>query len=134
MDSVYLISEPDGEMVKVGVARSPHVRLCTLQTGNPRKLALIFTREMPTREMAYQAEFRAHGMLLRWKQEGEWFKIPARIAVQEVEWACNFVNNVSKDVRYRERLRLRSIGFDYKADLEAELAAEAVPGDGTEGE
>lgn len=131
---VYVIAEPDGEYAKVGVTQSPLVRLCTLQTGNPRRLSLIYQEELPTRDMAYQAEYRAHGAMLRWRLEGEWFKIPARYAEQEVKWACNFVRNTRQHPYYRDRLHLRSLGFDYQEMLDAELAAEAVAGDGTESE
>lgn len=124
---LYVIAEPKTGFVKFGIANNPNGRLSSLQTGNPRKLELAYCEEMPTREMAEQAECRAHGICLKWRAEGEWFSYPTDLAIQEAKWACNFVRNFRARLPAHSNIhRLRDLGFDYKSFLAEELAAEAA--------
>lgn len=123
---IYVIAEAGSGFIKVGVAQNPRARLSTLQTGNPRKLSLEFVHECQSRLAAEQVEYRAHGTMLRWRKEGEWFDVPLDHAIQEVKWACNFVQNYTARVGPNTlTTRSRSMGFDYAEFLAEELATEA---------
>ena len=60
--------------VKIGVAQDPLSRLKELQTGNPRKLALILTIGPMSEKQAYDAERWCHRKFRRWFVRGEWFR------------------------------------------------------------
>lgn len=123
---VYVIAEAGTQFLKIGVARNPNTRILELQTGNPRKLSLEFYQAVPTKRRAQQVEYRAHGSLMKWRAVGEWFECPIIEAVYAVQAACNFVHNYRTKLHPTSDLhRTRHLGFDYRAFLEEELAAEA---------
>lgn len=70
---VYIIT--DGEDYKVGVSDNPAKRLKQLQTGNPKKLKIVSTFELPKKELAFKVEKEAHTKIQSlYEKRGEWFK------------------------------------------------------------
>lgn len=70
---VYIIT--DGEDCKVGVSDNPAKRLKQLQTGNPKKLKIVDTFEVPRKEIAFKVEKEAHSKIQSlYEKRGEWFK------------------------------------------------------------
>lgn len=78
---VYVIRGDHG-MNKIGVSTDPNTRISDLQTGSP--FALHFEFIGMTSGSGYDIETEAHAMLDRHRQEGEWFKVPAEMAVAAV--------------------------------------------------
>lgn len=66
---VYLIREVGSSFVKVGVASDPSRRLSDLQTGNPRRLEIVWT--IPG---GYDLERALHSWFDKYRAEGEWFE------------------------------------------------------------
>ena len=61
--SIYLIHMSDSTFYKIGMSLDPHIRLSTLQTGNPNALVLLKTRtvtDMRTAEMGLHRLFDAY--------------------------------------------------------------------------
>ena len=79
LTSLYVIAESPSGPVKIGISRTPLARVSTLQTGNPRPLALMH-RWVLDNATALAWEKRIHLDLAEWKLEGEWFAIHPRIA------------------------------------------------------
>jgi hypothetical protein len=75
---VYVIEGESGHH-KIGVSRDPIQRLSQLQTGShvPLKFAYIGV----TPGSGYDIEGRAHELLDAHRKEGEWFLVPASIAI-----------------------------------------------------
>lgn len=67
---IYAIS--DGEFVKLGKANNPLIRLANLQTGNPRKLKILFTIRC---DNPFTVEAALHRFYKNCHISGEWFKI-----------------------------------------------------------
>lgn len=62
---VYLVS--DGDAYKVGYSTDPHGRLASLQTGNPRRLRLLFyVPGTPEDEAALHAKYIGDNLLQEW--------------------------------------------------------------------
>ena len=64
---------------KIGVSTDPIARLAQLQTGSP--VPLRFAYIGATRSNGYNIEAAAHALLDAHRQEGEWFLVPASIAI-----------------------------------------------------
>lgn len=77
--AVYCIAEIvcekplEFDLFKIGVASDPRKRLASLQTGNPRRLALIIVDWFRTRGDALFVERRAHDHIKEHARVGEWF-------------------------------------------------------------
>lgn len=78
--AVYCIAEIEDDVrpldfsrFKIGVASNPCKRLSSLQTGNPRRLALIIVDWYRSRLDASIVERRAHEYLIKHGCRGEWF-------------------------------------------------------------
>lgn len=85
---LYVIAPKNyGHPVKVGVAHDVKSRLSGLQTGNPQRLA-IYHQELASssghRPTAYRLEAALRSMLAPWAMVGEWFDIPASVAVARI--------------------------------------------------
>jgi hypothetical protein len=74
---VYIIGEIRGDKiagpVKVGISQTPFGRLSTIQTGNPRKLAVACAFAIPSRDIARTLERAFHYVKSDLRLEGEWF-------------------------------------------------------------
>ena len=68
--------------VKIGISVDIENRLPQLQTGCPYRVQLV--QSWQTRE-ARKVESRAHTALAKYRSMGEWFGIPAQVAVDAVE-------------------------------------------------
>ena len=75
---IYVIEGESGHH-KIGVSRDPIQRMAQLQTGShvPLKFAYIGV----TPGTGYDIEGRAHELLDAHRKEGEWFLVPASIAI-----------------------------------------------------
>ena len=68
---LYVIS--NGDAFKVGFSKDPKRRLRQLQTGNPKKLQLVYTKEIEVAPVRLIEDI-AHKSLKFTKVQGEWFK------------------------------------------------------------
>ena len=80
MPGVYVLNDPNTQLIKIGRATDLEDRLANLRTGNPR-LALIEWFETAEASLV---ESYVHNKLAEHRQEGEFFDIPAHIALEEV--------------------------------------------------
>jgi hypothetical protein len=78
---VYVIEGQAGHH-KIGVSRDPIQRLAELQTGSPVPLRFAYIGVTPG--TGYNIEGAAHDLLDAHRQEGEWFLVPASIAIGAV--------------------------------------------------
>lgn len=65
---LYILS--DGEKVKIGVTSDIDTRIKSLQTGNPKKIVLLYIEE---RTNPTKAETYLHRCFTKQREEGEWF-------------------------------------------------------------
>ena len=67
---IYLISEETDKYLKIGIATNSNKRLCSIQTGNPYTVKLLYSVyvvNMRSAEKAFHTKFKS----LNYK--GEWF-------------------------------------------------------------
>lgn len=70
---VYFITD-DHNHIKIGKANNVWERLCELQTGNPYKLRILLTIELPHEDAAFTVEQYLHHKFEKDRMEGEWFQ------------------------------------------------------------
>jgi hypothetical protein len=75
---VYVIEGQAGHH-KIGVSRDPIQRKAELQTGSPVPLRFSYIGVTPG--TGYEIEGHAHQLLDAHRKEGEWFLVPASIAI-----------------------------------------------------
>jgi hypothetical protein len=75
---VYVIEGENGHH-KIGVSRDPIARLAQLQTGSHVPLKFSYIGVTPG--TGYDIEGRAHELLETHRKQGEWFLVPASIAI-----------------------------------------------------
>jgi hypothetical protein len=75
---VYVIEGENGHH-KIGVSRDPIQRLAQLQTGSHVRLKFAYIGVTPG--TGYEIEGRAHELLDAYRKAGEWFLVPASIAI-----------------------------------------------------
>src|ERR1700675_3910489 len=75
---VYVIEGESGHQ-KLGVSRHPIQPLAQFQTGSPWPLCFAYIGVTPG--TGYSIEGRAHELLDAHRKEGEWFLVPASIAI-----------------------------------------------------
>lgn len=78
---VYVVAGPGGHH-KIGVSTDPIARLAQLQTGAHQALDFAYVGVTPG--TGYNIEQAAHQMLTQYRQSGEWFAVPASIAIGAV--------------------------------------------------
>lgn len=72
----FLYAISDGDIVKVGYSSEVNTRLKTLQTGNPKKLKLVWSYYCgQTVKDASREEYLLHKRLKKYHVRGEWFDI-----------------------------------------------------------
>lgn len=107
---VYILTTMDGasycKPVKIGYASDPKKRLGSLQSGNPRRLKLLFYFPLPYRELARLVEKSFHKTMKRRALLGEWYEIEPADAVRLL---CSAVRE------HIEQLMLRVGGSDDQA-------------------
>lgn len=85
---VYLIGHSgDGGIsgpIKCGVSQSPPSRLSELQTGSPRRLAIVASFALPNRAAASAVEELFHEDMAERRLEGEWFALNPLCAVSHM--------------------------------------------------
>ena len=69
--TVYLIRAED--YVKIGYARDPDKRLAELQTGNPKRLKMMFRIPATSKRHAADLESMLHEACAEHRRQGEWF-------------------------------------------------------------
>ena len=82
--SVYVIQGDHG-LVKIGISTNVQARLTTLQTSSPFPLRLVFSTVCAD---ALMAEQEAHAALAPYRISGEWFDVPAHMAIAAVQQAA----------------------------------------------
>lgn len=83
-DYVYVVQGHGA--VKIGVTSDLDGRLASLQTGSPYPLDMVYS--IPIAGDAYAVEAEAHDMLDRHRLAGEWFVVPADVAVAAINGAA----------------------------------------------
>ena len=84
---VYVIT--DGTATKIGIATDARTRMCSMQSGNPRRLTLhAFVRTSSMTE-ARRAEIAAHEALGAVRALGEWFNVTPVMALAVVRAALD---------------------------------------------
>ena len=83
--SVYVIQGGHG-LFKIGYSTNVPARLATLQTSSPFPLRLVYARRCAN---ALMAEQEAHAALAPYRIAGEWFDVPASVAVAAVQDAAD---------------------------------------------
>ena len=78
---VYVIKAPN-DRVKIGVTKNPSARLKALQTGSHAPLRFAFIGCTPGE--GYDIEQAAHNVLATYRLAGEWFDVPAEMAIAAV--------------------------------------------------
>ena len=76
MPGVYVLNDPNTQLIKIGRATDLEDRLANLRTGNPR-LALIEWFETAEASLV---ESYVHNKLAEHREEGEFFKVSAEDA------------------------------------------------------
>lgn len=70
---VYVIREELSGALKIGISASPHSRVATLQSGNPRGLEIAYVSGSLSRDQAMAIERAVHSDLARHCIHSEWF-------------------------------------------------------------
>lgn len=82
---IYIIS--DNTAIKVGISIDPNKRIKELQTGNPKKLSILYTFKVPE-NLVFKLESACHKALqCKFIKRGEWFQtsgFSARLIVDEI--------------------------------------------------
>lgn len=78
---VYVIADETGRH-KIGSSRDPIQRIKDLQTGTAEKLSFAYIGVTPG--TGFNVEYAAHNLLDDHRGNGEWFKVPASIAMGAV--------------------------------------------------
>jgi len=85
MTTVYVMGKPQGP-VKIGIARDPRRRNQSIQTGNARRVRLLYSREVPV-AVGRAVESNAHWRVWESRISGEWFDITFGVAKDAVDAA-----------------------------------------------
>ena len=82
---IYVIGDTS-KPYKIGFTKNPDKRLKSLQTGNPRKLSMLYKEKINENEIKY-IEKQIHKELKRKQISGEWFDISLEDAILEIKYA-----------------------------------------------
>lgn len=69
----------DALIAKVGISKTPKLRLSAVQTGCPLRLDGLYLSEFRQRDDARSAEQDAHAALWKFRTRGEWFRVPSAL-------------------------------------------------------
>ena len=83
---VYVIRGEHG-LAKIGITTNPNARLAALRTASGFPLSLAFAGATASTNSAFRIEQEAHRVLDKHRVNGEWFDIPAEMAIATV-WAA----------------------------------------------
>jgi len=78
--SIYVMS--DGEFIKIGVTSNMKSRLVRIQSGNPRKVKVIYSSQVKN---AQKIEHKTHKHFHEKRLMGEWFDLAPMVAVDFIE-------------------------------------------------
>jgi Meiotically up-regulated gene 113 len=73
---VYIVRAEGTSRVKIGRSAKDGPRLASLQTASPYRLKVL--RKIPTEDIAF-LERMLHKRYARYRQQGEWFELPAQV-------------------------------------------------------
>uniref|UniRef100_A0A6H1ZYZ5 Bacteriophage T5 Orf172 DNA-binding domain-containing protein n=1 Tax=viral metagenome TaxID=1070528 RepID=A0A6H1ZYZ5_9ZZZZ len=94
-EKLYFVQQGTRGPVKIGISKEPEERIKVLQTGNPKKLRLIWTINPKSKNV----ENTLHRVFLDERLEGEWFlpsEMLARLILETIEHSfdgCWFESN-----------------------------------------
>lgn len=94
---IYVI-EGEGGKHKIGISADPIRRLSELQTGSPVPLKLSFIATSATRDVI-EVEAYTHNLLKNYNTSGEWFQVPASIAIGAIFEIANRLGHEIQQVR-----------------------------------
>jgi hypothetical protein len=83
---IYVIGTASSGPLKIGVAKNVRARLGGIQNGNPARLEVLFSSEVPFVD-APAIERRSHALLKAYRLTGEWFDVSAEQAVAAIREA-----------------------------------------------
>lgn len=83
---VYVIAEAAG-CVKIGISDKPHWRAEAMQTGNSRRLTVLYSTAPFARSFALSIEQTAHAILSRRRVHREWFNCAPAVAIAAIQQA-----------------------------------------------
>lgn len=86
MKYVYLIQSLENGYYKIGISKTPNIRLKQLSTGNPSKIKLVQTYYS---KFPHLVESSLHQRYAQYRKEGEWFELSIEVEV-------NFLSHCSK--------------------------------------
>lgn len=91
---VYFIS--DGVFIKIGKGANPRKRLLELQTGNARKLNLLYLIPCKNDTAAFRVERMLHENFEKYRLSGEWFEIKDKLmnSLYEAEFSESYYPNI----------------------------------------
>lgn len=81
---IYVIGQEEGP-VKVGITSDLIGRLRSMQTGSAFKLKLLYAMPCLDRDNAREHERAFHDVWAEDRLEGEWFNLPAHLAIEGVQ-------------------------------------------------
>ena len=83
---VYFVTDGT-DAIKIGVAKNLTNRLAGIQTGNPRKVSVLYAIECISEGHAHRLETLLHDAYAQYRLQGEWFLINDRLQHGELrEW------------------------------------------------
>ena len=77
-----------GDAIKIGLGDDIEKRMITLQVGNPNRLDLLHSIDLPDQE-AKEKEIELHQLLHKTNLNGEWF--------QATQYLIDFIENIKKN-------------------------------------
>lgn len=89
--SVYLIRSGNTDYYKIGIAICPETRGVALQCGNPKKLSVIYAKELAFRRKAHQLEVVAQNKFEKYHIHGEWFDLTEALCRDVIDFLENHV-------------------------------------------
>ena len=96
MKYVYLIQSLENSYYKIGISKTPNVRLKQLSTGNPSKIKIIqvFCSNYP-----YYVENSLHQRYVQNRKEGEWFDLSIEVEVNFL----SHCNKIEENIKFLEK-------------------------------
>lgn len=93
---IYVI-EGEGGKHKIGISSDPIRRISELQTGSP--VALKFSFIAVSSHPAAEIESIVHNLLMNYRTSGEWFAVPASVAIGAIFEGANKLRHSIQQVQ-----------------------------------
>lgn len=104
--ALYVIGPKCGHPVKIGYARNIGTRISTLRTGHWEEISAHHVLWCPSAGMAKTIEQHSHRMLGEFSMRGEWFAVPADVAVAAIQRSAEvWRTTLTDDATIKERAK-----------------------------